>query len=413
MSLNKNTSVLPKFIICLAALFAYSPAGADEHLLRLRTDLGLSQSATESTTAKRHLDTVICILDKMQVRYEILQSPAKRNRSLTTSNDVDGFFLHSADEISDDIAIATHPVAIERWFFYRLKSEKDETQTSQKPIGTVLGTNEHNWLRNNRYQNIIAAPTDSSVVKMLHRNRVAEVLMDENLFWQTIAETQLSPDIFEAHFVRYAPLVLYFSKRYTQQNPTIVESFNSHIDDCVTDLMAPSKTEIDILTGLKDKLFATDLDLSNIAKLVLQNPSPRLNKSDKKSIDANWIKAVKSRNSTPEIDHILANSLSVYLKQIVDRSKGSINEIFVSDDEGYIIGMNRPTSDYVQADEDPYENIMLNKQAWFISKIDFDASTERFQIQLSVPIRGSEQGAIQGVLTIGFDADIALSSNFK
>lgn len=410
MSLRKSAFAFLKLGLFLATFLALSTARAEQHLLRLRTDLGLSQSATESQTAKRHLDTVICILDKMQIPYEILQSPARRNRSLTASNDVDGFFLHSAGEISEEIAVATHPVAIERWFFYQLKSENDLAQTEKKPVGTVLGTNEHNWLRNNGHRHIIAAPTDSSVVKMLHRKRVAEVLMDENLFWQTIAETQLSPALFKANFVRYAPLVLYFSKHFTNKNPLIVASFNAHIDDCVTDLMSPSEIETNTLIQLKEQIFRSSIDPNHLAKLVSQNLPLFRSENDNRLLDAKWTQAVKFRKSIAEIDHILENSLSVYLKQVTASSNQQINEIFVTSPDGFIVGMNRATSDYIQSDEAPYENIMINKKDWHISKIDFDASTESFQIQLSVPVIGNEGDAILGILTIGFDADNALST---
>ncbi len=381
---------------------------AEDHFLRLRTDLGLSQSAMESKTAKRHLDTVICILDRLGADYEILQSPAKRNKALTASNDVDGFFLHSPGEISEQVAVATRPIAIERWFFYKLKNSPDTTTSKRLLTGAVLGTNEHNWLRANGFGNIIAAPSDQSVVKMLYRDRVHKVLMDENLFQQVLIENKFDDKSYSAQFVRYAPLVLYFSNRYVETHPDILKKFNANIDPCVTELMSPSDNETLLLRAHKQQILEAEGVYANLQNLVRQQPELHSDLKAAADIDRRWIEAVKSGTDTTIIREILQNNLSAFLTELANTSNAQITEIFVTSKNGYIIGMNQPTSDYQQSDEAPYQAIIQNAKPNHISKIDFDASTEKFQIQVSSPILSEDKNEILGVLTIGFDADLAL-----
>ncbi len=399
--------------VALFCFIAFPVKSAETKVVRLRTNLGLDSDDVKNSAAKRHVETVKCALNRLQLPFEILQSPIKRNRILTTKNDIDGFFLHAPDSLSDEIAVSTNPLAIERWFLFSNNSSALQKRLLDIPVGTVLGSNEHRWLVELGHQKIVTAPTMDSVVRMLFRKRIEIALAEETHFWRTALNLKLDSQIFKERFIKYAPLVLYFSRNFVQKSPTIVRDFNANIDACVTDLLRPSNTEVRQLLALQKKIMKAEDNYNNILKLLEKMPSKTIDPAQAAKLDEDWKEAVSLNKTTPTIDKILQNDLSRLLQKISQSSADLIAEIFIFDTSGYILALDKPTSDYWQGDEPPYQSVSQNGRVIHVSDIDFDESTEKFQIQISIPIKTEQAAKPIAYMTIGYDVANALAAHIK
>ena len=82
-----------------------------------------------------------------------------------------------------------------------------------------------------------------------------------------------------------------------------------------------------------------------------------------------------------------------------------ITEIFVMNEDGFVIGLNRLTSDYWQGDESAALAILTGNAERHFSDFEYDSSTRRFQVKISLPILDDDdQNTAIGMVTIGIDA---------
>ena len=68
------------------------------------------------------------------------------------------------------------------------------------------------------------------------------------------------------------------------------------------------------------------------------------------------------------------------------------------------------TTDYWQGDETPFLGIFEQQHDYFIDVVEYDQSTQRFQVKLSVPLLNDE-GRHIGALSIGIDVERALTQD--
>ncbi|WP_169567620.1 PDC sensor domain-containing protein [Sneathiella limimaris] len=414
MGLLTRICCLSAILILSAGILISAPsAEATEHdkerTLKLRTDLDTEFSESLDATNSRHMETVQCILDRINWRYEIVSSPVMRNRILTRKNEIDGFFLHSPKLVSEDIALASQPVAIERWYMFQRKEGLSSSAGGQS-VGAVLGSNEHRWLKQRNFDHIVTAPSLSSIVKMLHRERISYALADQTRFWRNVFLTETPAREFSAYFVRYAPLVMYFSNGFIERNPTFLDTFNNNIDYCVQDRLKPKIEEARLLMNIQQELLLSDGNFRTLLKLTkeaLESPPKIVSTEDE---DNRWKEAQIKGNRTRLMDEIENTPLSEFLRRLTGLTNGKISELFIMDIDGYLIGMNQVTSDYWQGDEAPYQSIIEKGYRLHISEIDFDASTQKFQIQITTPLMDPKTNTVLGLMTTGFDADLALTT---
>lgn len=117
------------------------------------------------------------------------------------------------------------------------------------------------------------------------------------------------------------------------------------------------------------------------------------------NLDAQWRSGDESLIST-----VLSNDLSIYLQGIVTKGEGLYTEVFVMDNKGLNVGQSAKTSDYWQGDEAKFQDSFgKGVDAIHISDVEFDESTQTYQVQVSVTI--SKDGTPIGAATIGLDAE--------
>lgn len=117
------------------------------------------------------------------------------------------------------------------------------------------------------------------------------------------------------------------------------------------------------------------------------------------NLDQQW------RDGNPAVTHpVLYSDLSKYLQGVVSEAGGMYSEVFVMDNKGLNIGQSAETSDYWQGDEAKFqETFGKGAGAMHVSEVEFDESSQTYQLQLSVTI--SDAGTPIGAATIGLDAD--------
>jgi hypothetical protein len=99
------------------------------------------------------------------------------------------------------------------------------------------------------------------------------------------------------------------------------------------------------------------------------------------------------------------NALSTFLKGKQDASEGLFTEIFIMDDKGLNVGQSALTSDYWQGDEAKWQKTYaMGAGAVHVSEVEFDESTQSYQVQISTTI--SQDGHPIGAMTLGVNAEM-------
>ena len=130
-----------------------------------------------------------------------------------------------------------------------------------------------------------------------------------------------------------------------------------------------------------------------------------LSQADIDQLDQTW-RAQAGSGGGSLIDSLLSNALSAYLKTVQKDANGLITEIFVMDNKGLNVGQSNVTSDFWQGDEGKWQKSYLKgPSAVFVDDVELDDSSQRFQVQVSVPVVDPANGKAIGAVTIGIDAE--------
>lgn len=128
----------------------------------------------------------------------------------------------------------------------------------------------------------------------------------------------------------------------------------------------------------------------------------RLGRADLIGLDNRW-RAELRVGGGPLMDATLNNPLAEYLRQVQTMSDGLYTEIFVMDEHGLNVAASDVTSDYWQGDEAKYLAIReAGPHAVYVGRVEQDASTQLFQVQVSVPVVDGSR--VIGVVAVGVDA---------
>ncbi|MBZ4021414.1 hypothetical protein CKO11_02915 [Rhodobacter sp. TJ_12] len=124
------------------------------------------------------------------------------------------------------------------------------------------------------------------------------------------------------------------------------------------------------------------------------------------ALDQTW-RAEIDNAEQPMVDAILALPVSLWLRDKVDSSRGRFSEIFVTDHQGLNVAQARPTSDFWQGDEAKFqETYLVGADAVHVSAVEFDESSQTYQVQASFTVTDPETGAPIGAMTVGLNAEM-------
>ncbi|MFD2173809.1 PDC sensor domain-containing protein [Rhodobacter lacus] len=124
------------------------------------------------------------------------------------------------------------------------------------------------------------------------------------------------------------------------------------------------------------------------------------------ALDKAW-RAETETATQPTIEAILALPQSRALLDKVERSRGMVSEVFVMDEHGLNVAQARATSDYWQGDEAKFqETYPKGPDAVHVSEVEFDESSDTYQVQASFTVNDPETGAPIGAMTVGLNAEM-------
>jgi len=121
------------------------------------------------------------------------------------------------------------------------------------------------------------------------------------------------------------------------------------------------------------------------------------------AIDIEWQTSPKIND---RIRGYLSNAVSRHLQNILELRSEKYAEIFVTDEQGAIIGATGKTTDFYQADEDWWRRAFNRGNGRnVIAGIEFDESTQRETITVAVPVRDPASRTVMGVLKVVMKSD--------
>lgn len=172
-------------------------------------------------------------------------------------------------------------------------------------------------------------------------------------------------------------------------------SFTSAVaDDAALRIFAEEKLK----TILSNDIVVESLKAQNSAHESLTQP-------DIDTLDLQW-RAETDGQSGDLIERTLASPLSDYLAAALEAGEGLYTEIFVMDNRGLNVGQSGLTSDYWQGDEGKWqETFLVGSDAIHTSDIEFDESSQTYQLQVSLSIVDPQDNSVIGAATFGVNAE--------
>ena len=162
-----------------------------------------------------------------------------------------------------------------------------------------------------------------------------------------------------------------------------------------------SQQEIEDLLGVKIR-FATHMAFNpSIVRAVEQQNSLKIALDEIKQRDESWKGA--DGELIPLIRETTQNPVAQYFQRRVENN-ASIDEVFLTDNQGANVAAYPATSDYWQGDEEKWTASYNNGNGQvFIGPLEFDDSTQRTLVQISAPVLSNNQTI--GVLVLGVSVD--------
>ncbi|SOB93784.1 hypothetical protein [Rhodobacter maris] len=177
----------------------------------------------------------------------------------------------------------------------------------------------------------------------------------------------------------------------------ILAAVPAHAQDLNAQIAA--KVEGEFRAWAADPALVAAIKASNVAH-------HDLSEEDILALDKTW-RAEIDAATQPTVDAILGTPESKALHEKVESSLGRISEIIVMDDRGLNVAQASATSDFWQGDEEKYQDTYLKgADAIHVSAIEFDESSQTYQVQASFTVTDPETGAPIGAMTVGLNAEM-------
>lgn len=130
-----------------------------------------------------------------------------------------------------------------------------------------------------------------------------------------------------------------------------------------------------------------------------------LTQADIDQLDQAWM-AELGKSVQPTIGSVLTSPPSDLLRAQVEAAAGLMTEVFVMDSLGLNVAASGATSDYWQGDEAKFsETYSKGAGAIHVSDVEFDESSQIYQIQVSFSLTDPADGAVIGAVTVGLNAE--------
>lgn len=402
------------FIWLLTANAAVALADkASPPTINLATNISSAFSATSAAgEAQNLLPHLQCIFEKMQRDHQVKIMPWRRAYQEVKSNRIDGFFTAIPMRQIDPYAELSAPLVLENWYwFWRSDTIPPESWREGYKLGSILGSQQETWLAEAGYPVEMSANNLPQLIKLLHSKRMDVVLADREHFMAAVKELGMDPSYFQSRFFRYVPLGVYFNEDFLNKNPGFLGSFNRHINQCASARFLLSEHERTLTLELLGRKIERWKRLPAIepALRAANDRNSQLSQKEMAVRDQRWIQAFIANDYAYPVE-LINQPLSAELREIKKQAQNMITEVIVTDNRGLNVAISDMTSDYWQGDEEKFSRV-IGKPAnsIFFSDINYDESTKRFQLHLSVPLHSEKTLTPLGVMIFGVDVENVLS----
>lgn len=352
-----------------------------------------------------------CIFSHLRQPHDIQLTSWKRAKHNVSTHLSEGFFSSAPDAEAEAFAQLSAPLLIEKWYWYALDPHvlNRPSWDPQLRIGAVLGSNTLAWLETRGIHVQQTVPRLEQLLQLLQRGRIDMILADQEVMSTALNDLQPTLQL-EQRFARYSPLGVYFSRTYLERNTGFLPAFNQQVQSCApggSPLNALERHHLKQLVRLHLQRWGRSQALLDGLR---RQPRQSLLPADINRLDQQW-RAELDKTEQPLIDSVRQLPASALLEAIQRQYAPLFNELFLTDQHGLIAGMSRVTSDYWQGDEAKFSSTRtLQANQLLIEAIDYDGSTQSFQVQVSVPLHDPQSGFL-GALTLGINIEAAFDDS--
>lgn len=370
--------------------------------------LGTSIPATTNSSSHQQIQ---CIMQQKQQAYQLLSMPWRRAKQEVKMGRIDGYFTAMPTDDMQNYAQLSAPLFLENWYWFWHQRHAGPRSQTKIRYGAILGSHQADWFNAKNYKLELEVGDIAQLVQLLAIGRIDVILADLDDFNHTIQRLKLQPEHYHQAFLQYVPLGVYFSAARLQQQPDFMSQFNAGVHLCASTPFALPETEQQHIAAL---LLDRLQDLGRLPQLrnaVLQQNSRSISTAEVLKADALWQQQVEQNGATGRMVQQLLNSpVSVTLRSWQANFSDTVTEVILMDNQGANVAISDITSDYWQGDETQFLGVFEQQNDYFIDVVEYDQSTQRFQVKLSVPVLNNE-GYHIGALSIGIDVEHALSRN--
>jgi len=312
----------------------------------------------------------------------------------------------------DPYAVLSSPLVLENWYwFWRMDTIAPESWREGYKLGSILGSQQETWLAEAGYKVEMSANNLPQLIKLLKSKRIDVVLADREHFVQAAQELKMDANHFQARFFRYVPLGVYFNEQFLTQNPDFLLGFNQQITRCSTARFTVSDYEQQKIKELLARKIERWKRLPGLDALLTERNlnSRRMSKQVIAERDKKWKRAFLQNDFSYSVA-LVDQEMSARLREIKKESQDVITEIIVTDARGLNVAISDMTSDYWQGDEEKFTEVFSRPaNTLHFGEINYDESTKRFQLPLSVPLYTEKDFEPLGVMVFGVDVEKVLS----
>lgn len=390
-----------------------SNSAAQKHVVNLATNISSAFTSDMPVGSSQSLlPHLQCIFKNIGIDYNVQVMPWRRAYQDVKSNRIDGFFTAVPMRQVDPYAVLSSPLILENWYwFWRVDTIAPESWREGYKLGSILGSQQETWLGEMGYKVDMSANNLPQLIKLLQGKRIDVLLADREHFVQAAKELNMDANNFQSRFFRYVPLGVYFNEQFLNQNPDFLARFNQQITSCTTVRFAVSDYERQQIKELLVRKIERWKRLPKLESLLKERNlvTRRFTKQEITERDKKWREAFAKDDFSYSID-MVNQELSAHLREIKKQSKDMIAEIIITDARGLNFAISDMTSDYWQGDEEKFTEVFSKPATTMhFGEINYDESSKRFQLHLSVPLYTEEKFEPLGVMVFGVDVEKVLS----
>ncbi|RHW23146.1 transporter substrate-binding domain-containing protein [Pseudomonas jilinensis] len=386
--------------------------------VRLNTDIFPPYQVKEGDQLGGSSVTALsCIFKALAQPYEIRVLPWERAIHEVSQGRADGFFSATRTRRANEFAQLSAPLALEKWYWYSNNPEHPleprRTSDPQLKIGGIRGSNQVAWLEKQGVEVNTLVGNTRQLLQLLERGRIDAFLADQRTLRIELTPLPLGLRPRHQHFQQYTNLGVYFADDFLHRHPSFLSRFNDEVFHCIPEMATLTAEERERIQVLHQQLFADWPGKPEIIEAVLEQNRrhQQLDVTRIIQLDQQWI-AETSQHERPLINSVLAHPLSHWLTDQQIRHNGLITEVMVTDYLGLNVAVSEITTDYWQGDEAKFtESFFASNTTPFMGPLEYDQSTQGFQVHVSSQIIDPISGKVVGVLVIGLDIELALRMN--